>query len=95
MPAVTGVSPSSGPAGTTTVTISGTDLSGVSAVYFGALPSTSFSYDSTTGTVTALAPADGVGSDYVTVSVSTACGSQTSAPYDCGSSGPCDVFTFT
>jgi uncharacterized protein (TIGR03118 family) len=94
-PTVTMVTPSSGPGGTTTVTISGTNLSGTSAVYFSALPSTSFSYNSTTGNVTALAPAHGVGRVYVTVSISTDCGTHTSTAYDCGSTGPCDYFTFS
>ena len=55
-PTVTGLAPSAGPAGGgTTVTISGTDFIGVSAVTFGANPATSFTVVNAT-TITAVAP---------------------------------------
>ena len=56
-PAVTSVSPSSGPTGGgTAVTITGTNLSGASAVSFGGTPASSFTVDSATQ-ITATAPA--------------------------------------
>ena len=60
-PAVTSVSPSSGPTGGgTAVTITGTNLSGASAVSFGGTPASSFTVDSATQ-ITATAPARGAG----------------------------------
>ena len=56
-PAVTGISPASGPqAGGTSVTITGTGLTGATAVYFGTVPATGFTVNSATQ-VTATAPA--------------------------------------
>ena len=67
LPTVTGVSPSSGPAaGGTTVTITGTNFDGTTAVSFGSKPAASFSVVSDT-TLTAVAPA-GSGTVDVTVS---------------------------
>ncbi len=57
-PTVAGVSPSSGPSmGGTTVTITGSNLTGATAVYFGAVPATSFTvkWDSQ---ITATSPAE-------------------------------------
>jgi outer membrane protein assembly factor BamB len=73
-PIVTGVSPSSGtPAGGTSVTISGLNFTGVSAVVFGGTAAASFTFVSDT-TVTAMSPA---GSGTVDVRVTT--GNGTSA----------------
>ncbi len=56
-PTVTSLSPSSGPtAGGTTVTVTGTSLSGVTAVRFGATAATNFTVVSNTS-LTAVAPA--------------------------------------
>ena len=67
-PAVTSVSPASGPtAGGTTVTITGTGFTGATAVDFGTTPATSFTVVSGTS-ITATAPAAaGVGTADVTV----------------------------
>ena len=65
-PTVTGVSPSSGPAaGGTSVTITGTDFTGASAVHFGASQAASFSVVNSTQ-ITATSPA-GAGTADVTV----------------------------
>ena len=67
VPAVTAVSPSSGPlAGGTTVTITGSSFEGVSAVHFGASAATSFSVESP-DTISAVAPAGALGTVDVTV----------------------------
>ena len=67
VPAVTGVSPGSGPsAGGNTVTVTGTGFTGASAVSFGTVPATSFTVDSDSS-ITAVAPAGAVGIDDVTV----------------------------
>ena len=56
-PAVTGVSPSTGPAaGGTSVVITGTNFTGASAVTFGGIPATSFALNSATQ-ITAIDPA--------------------------------------
>ena len=83
-PAVTGLSPGSGPAaGGTSVTVTGTDLSGATAVSFGSTPATTFSVTDS-GHLTATAPA---GTGTVDVTVTTPAGtSATSAP---------DRFTYT
>jgi IPT/TIG domain len=66
-PAVTKISPLSGPAGGgTTVTITGTSLSGATAVKFGAVGATSFKVLSSTS-LTAIAPAEPAGLVNVTV----------------------------
>jgi Bacterial Ig-like domain (group 3)/IPT/TIG domain len=81
-PAVTLISPSSGPVGTS-VTINGTNLAGATGVFFGSLAATSFTINSTTQ-ITAFAPA---GAGLVDVTVTTAMGvSATSSA---------DHFTFT
>lgn len=77
------VSPASGPtAGGTTVTITGSGLSDVAAVYFGGAAATNVTIDSST-TITATTPA---GTGVVAVSVMTADGGQSAA------SGP--VFSY-
>ncbi|WP_218003053.1 IPT/TIG domain-containing protein, partial [Nocardia asiatica] len=66
VPAVTTVLPNTGPAtGGTTVVITGTGLTGATAVNFGATPATSFTVDSPTQ-ITAIAPA-GTGTAQLTV----------------------------
>ena len=65
-PAVSSVSPSSGPtAGGTSVTITGTNFTGATAVKFGAVPATGFTVASST-TITATSPA-GTGAVDLTV----------------------------
>ncbi|WP_245560280.1 IPT/TIG domain-containing protein, partial [Nocardia asiatica] len=64
-PALTLAAPTTGPeAGGTTVVITGTDLTGATAVNFGATPATSFTIDSPTQ-ITATAPA-GTGTVQIT-----------------------------
>ncbi len=66
VPAVTGLGPAFGPAtGGTSVAISGSNLSGATAVYFGGSPAQSFTIQAE-GTIEASAPA-GAGLVYVTV----------------------------
>ncbi|WP_424038474.1 S8 family serine peptidase [Methanoregula sp.] len=66
-PTVSGISPSSGPAaGGTVVTITGTSLTGATAVSFGATAATSFTVINAT-TITATAPAHAAGTVDVTV----------------------------
>jgi hypothetical protein len=70
-PAVTGVSPDTGPlAGGTAVTIIGTGFTGATAVYFGAVAGTGLTVDSPTS-ITAVAPA---GTGTVDVAVTTPAG---------------------
>lgn len=85
-PAVSAISPSSGPiAGGTTVTITGTDFDGTTAVSFGATPATSFTVVSPTR-ITAVAPAAAdVGA--VDIAVTTAAGTSTT--------GAADQYTYT
>ena len=65
-PTVTGLSPGNGtPAGGTTVTITGTEFTGVTAVDFGSTAATSFTFVSESS-ITAVAPA-GTGDVAVTV----------------------------
>ncbi|MBH0777916.1 IPT/TIG domain-containing protein [Nocardia bovistercoris] len=79
IPALSGISPSAGPlAGGTTVTLTGTGLSGVTAVRFGTTPATSFTAVSTTQ-VTAVAPAGSAGT--VGVSVVTPGGTTNTVAY--------------
>jgi hypothetical protein len=78
-PAVSSVTPDSGPAGGgTSVTIAGTDLTGASAVNFGATPATTFSVDDATH-ITATSPA---GSDTVHVRVTTPGGTSAAVSAD-------------
>ncbi len=85
-PTVTGVSPSTGStAGGTTVTISGTNFTGASAVKFGTVAATSFTVTNA-GSISAVSPAEGAATVDVTVTV----GANTSAV-----SQPADQFTFT
>ncbi|MFZ3005439.1 MAG: IPT/TIG domain-containing protein [Phenylobacterium sp.] len=66
-PAVTSLSPASGPtAGGTSVVLAGTDFTGATAVKFGATNATSFTVDSATQ-ITAVSPAGSAGSVNVTV----------------------------
>ena len=82
-PTVTGVSPSSGPAaGGTSVTITGTDFTGASAVHFGASQAASFSVINTTQ-ITATSPA-GAGTADVTVTT----------PSGTSATGAADQFTY-
>jgi len=80
MPAVTGLSPNSGPlSGGTTVTISGANFTGVSAVTFGDTAATSFSVDSLTR-IRAVAPPHTAGT--VGVRVTTSVGTSADTPAD-------------
>ncbi len=84
VPTVTGVSPNTGStAGGTTVTISGTNFTGASAVRFGSVAATTFKVNSSTS-IAATAPAEGAST--VDVSVTSAGTSAT---------GPPDQFTYT
>ena len=66
-PTVTGVSPSSGPtAGGTTVTITGTNFTGATAVAFGGTPAGSYTVDSATQ-ITATTAAHAAGAAQITV----------------------------
>ncbi|MFI8182881.1 IPT/TIG domain-containing protein, partial [Actinacidiphila glaucinigra] len=77
-PVLVSVSPTQGPsAGGTTVTLTGTDLSGATAVGFGATPATSYTVDSPTQ-ITAVAPA---GTGTVPVTVTTPGGTSNSVGY--------------
>ncbi|MFJ8439966.1 IPT/TIG domain-containing protein [Kitasatospora griseola] len=70
-PVVTGISPIRGDvAGGTTVTITGTDLDGATAVNFGSTAATSFTVNSPTS-ITATAPAGSAGTVDVTVTTDT------------------------
>jgi hypothetical protein len=75
-PTITSASPSSGPtAGGTTVTITGTNFTGATAVKFGGAAATSFTVNSATQ-ITATSPAGAAGA--VNVAVTTAGGTATS-----------------
>ena len=66
-PTVTAVSPTSGPtSGGSNLTITGTNLTGATAVSFGSAPATSFAVNSATS-ITAVAPAQSAGTVDVTV----------------------------
>jgi hypothetical protein len=78
-PAVTSVSPNSGPTtGGTTVTITGIKFTGATAVKFGSAPATSFTVNSDTS-ITATSPA---GTAIVDVTVTTAGGTSPTSPAD-------------
>ncbi|MEU7764831.1 ice-binding family protein [Nocardia sp. NPDC049190] len=67
VPTLTSISPASGPAaGGTVVVLTGTNLTGVTAVSFGGTPATSFTVNSSTQ-ITAVAPAHSAGTVSVTV----------------------------
>ncbi len=79
LPTVTNVNPNSGAAaGETTVTITGTNFTGVTAVKFGANNAKSFTFNSATS-ITAVSPA---GAGVVNVTVSTPAGSSAPNPAD-------------
>jgi hypothetical protein len=78
-PSVTSISPNNGPpAGGTSATITGTNLTGATAVKFGATNATSFTVNSATS-ITATAPA---GAGTVDVTVTTAGGTSPASPAD-------------
>ena len=86
VPAVTGVSPSSGPSvGGNTVTVTGADFTGgtgfitASAVLFGTVPATSFTVNDD-GSITAVVPAGAVG--IVDVTVTTTGGTSATSAAD-------------
>ena len=67
-PAVTGISPASGPqAGGTSVTITGTRFTGANAVHFGAVAATRFTVNSATQVTATAPPAASAGTVHVTV----------------------------
>ncbi|MFS2109740.1 IPT/TIG domain-containing protein [Sphingomonas sp. Sphisp140] len=79
-PAITSVSPTAGPTGGgTTVTITGTNLSGATAVTFGASPATGFTVNSATQ-ITATAPAGAAGT--VDIRVTTPSGTSATSVAD-------------
>ncbi|WP_230329970.1 IPT/TIG domain-containing protein [Nocardia aurantiaca] len=78
VPSLTFIAPITGPtAGGTTVTLTGTGLSGATGVNFGATPATSFTIVSNTQ-IRAIAPA---GAGTVSVTVTSAAGSSTGLPF--------------
>jgi len=78
-PAVTGIRPNSGPlAGGTSVTITGTNLSGATALNFGSASATSFTVESATQ-ITAMAPA---GSGTVDITVTSEGGTSPTSAAD-------------
>ena len=81
---VTGVAPATGPgAGGTSVTITGTNFTGATAVTFGATPAASYTVTGATS-ITAISPAHALGTVDVTVT----------APGGTSVAGPADQFTF-
>ena len=77
-PVVTSVSPATGStAGTTLVTITGTDFAGATGVLFGSVPATDFSVDATGTQITVTAPAQAAASN-LDVHISTYAGT---SPY--------------
>jgi hypothetical protein len=85
LPAVTGISPSSGPTGGgTTVTLSGSGFTGATAVVFGTANATAFTVSSDTS-LTATAPPQAAGTVDITVTTAAGISSTTSA----------DRYTFT
>ncbi|MBB6488448.1 IPT/TIG domain-containing protein, partial [Rhizobium lusitanum] len=80
VPTVTSISPTSGPAaGGTSVTITGTDLTGATAVTFGATAAASYTVNSATQ-ITAVSPANAAGTYDMTVT--TAGGTSTTSAAD-------------
>jgi hypothetical protein len=83
-PSVSALDVSSGPTGGgTTVTLTGANLNGATAVTFGSTTATSFTVDSPTQ-ITATAPAGSAGSAHVTVTT----------PYGTSSTSSADLFTY-
>ena len=83
-PAVTAISPNNGPTtGGTTVTITGTNLTGATAVTFGGAAAASFTVNSATS-ITAVSPAEAAGTVDVTVTTAGGTSAKTAA----------DQFTF-
>ncbi len=78
-PIVNSVSPCSGATGTS-VTITGSNFSGVTAVKFGSTPATSYTVTSSTS-ITAVAPANSIGPYDVTVTTTSAVALQELAAY--------------
>jgi hypothetical protein len=84
-PAVTGVSPGSGPTGGgTTVTITGTNLGAASQVYFGSLPASRFTVVSN-ASLTAMAPAAAASTVDITVTT----------PFGQSATGSADEYSYT
>ncbi len=84
-PSVTQISPTTGPAsGGTSVVISGSGLTGATAVDFGTTPAGSFSYNADSGQITAISP---VGTGTVNVTVTT--------PQGTSATSSADQFTYT
>ena len=80
-PVVSGLSTTSGPTtGGTSVTVEGTGLARPVAVHFGTVAAASYSYDSATGTLTAVAPSSSAGT--VDLTVTTANGTSAADPAD-------------
>ncbi len=78
-PTITALSPTTGPtAGGTTVTITGTNFTGASAVHFGATPATTYTVHSATS-IDATAPP---GSGTVDITVTTPAGTSPTSPAD-------------
>jgi large repetitive protein len=85
VPTVTGVSPGAGPrTGGTRVTVTGTNLNGAGAVYFGSTPGTNLVVGGGETSLTVTAPAEAVGSVDVTVT----------GPAGTSAVNPADRFTF-
>ncbi|MBF5002602.1 IPT/TIG domain-containing protein, partial [Nocardia sp. BSTN01] len=79
VPTLTTVAPNAGPVtGGTTVVLTGTNLTGATAVSFGGTPASSFSVDSATQ-ITAVAPAGSAGT--VSVTVTTVGGTSNAVSY--------------
>jgi IPT/TIG domain len=84
-PAITGLAPPSGPsAGGTTVTLSGTGMSSITAVRFGATPASGLTHPSAT-TLSVVAPPHAAGAVDV----------QVSGAYGSSAIGPADRYTYT
>ena len=85
-PTVTRLSPTSGPTtGGTSVTITGTNFTGVTAVDFGTLAASSFTVNAAGTQIVATSPAESAGTVYVTVTTASGTSTTSSA----------DEFTFT
>ncbi|HLG91434.1 MAG TPA: IPT/TIG domain-containing protein [Acidimicrobiales bacterium] len=93
-PTVSSISPTSGPtSGGTTVTITGTNLSGASAVSFGSTAATSFTVNSSTQ-ITATSPPEPAGTVDVTVTTPGGTSATSSADrfsYQASSPGPLSI----